>query len=181
MDWLKDIDPEKVLIWVAPGAFIALFRSYFLKGSFPGVGKDDVGAFILGSVIFRFAILGLFSDGNLASLSVRGWFWFLSLGLVPSLLGFGIGVFEASDITGMFMRWCGVAMPTPTPSAWDTLFRRLPPSAVVIVLLKAGTQIHGRWAPHHPTRATSTSTLERPAHWTPKGAMSPRCLSAAST
>ena len=146
MDWLKDLDPVKALIWVAPGTFIALFRSYFLKGSFPGIGKDDVGAFIVGSVIYRFAVLGLLSDNDLAHLSDRGWFWFVSLGLIPALLGFAIGVFEASDLTGRFMRWWGIAMPTPTPSAWDTVFRALQADTFIIAVLKDGTTYYGRWA-----------------------------------
>ena len=146
MDWLKDLDPVKVLIWVAPGAFIALFRSFFLKGSFPEIGKDDVGVFILGSVIYRFAALGLVSDNDLAHLSDRGWFWFVSLGLVPALLGFGLGMFEASDATGKFMRWCRIPMPTPTPSVWNTAFRALPTDTFLVVVLKDGTMYYGRWA-----------------------------------
>ena len=56
MDLLKQFDATAVLLWVVPGAFIALFRSFAIRGNFPPVGKDDVAALLLGSVVYYFVI-----------------------------------------------------------------------------------------------------------------------------
>jgi hypothetical protein len=146
MDWLKDLDPVKVLLWVAPGAFISMFRSFFLKGSFPTIGKDDLAAFVLGSVVYRFLVLGFLTQEGIAKLSTNGWFWFFFVGVGPSVLGFGLGMLEASDWIGQLVRSWGVIMPTPTPSAWNTVFRALPADTFVIAVLKDGTTFYGRWA-----------------------------------
>jgi Family of unknown function (DUF6338) len=145
-DVLKDFDALKILLWVVPGAFIALFRSFAMRGTFPTIGKDDVAAFALGSVIYYFVIL-LFTSrvGFGAAPAQSGWVSFIVLILVPAIAGMLLGLLEASDAIGRFLRKVGIRLPSPDATAWETLFREVPTNAVLLVTLKDGNTVAGRW------------------------------------
>src|SRR5258708_5873043 len=105
MDALKDFDALKILLWVVPGAMIALFRSFAMRGSFRGITKDDVAAFIIGSLIYAFI---------------------------------------------------GIRLPSLDATAWETVFRELGTGAVLLVTLKDGAKVFGRWVGGRGGSAAST-------------------------
>jgi hypothetical protein len=159
LEILKDIDVAKVMFWVVPGAMIALFRSFALRGGFPGIGKDDIAAFVLGSVIYDFVILLSatgFSLTDKVDVHFSGYVWFLVLLLVPAIVGLGLGLFEASDAVGFAFRQLGIPFPSPGATAWESLFRELGTGAVLIVTLKDGSRVMGRWVGGRGGSAAST-------------------------
>jgi hypothetical protein len=97
LDALKDFDVVKVLLWVVPGAMIVLFRSFAMRGSFSGFSKDDVAAFIIGSVIYLFLVVfcttGL-SLNDKAQLQFSAWGAVLAFLIVPAILGLGLGLLK---------------------------------------------------------------------------------------
>jgi hypothetical protein len=144
---LKDFDAVKVLVWVVPGAFIALFRSFGMRGRFPTVSKDDVAAFVLGTVIYYF-VVRLFAksfDFSGAATDKSGWTGFLLLILIPAVTGMLLGALEASDAIGRILRKTGIRLPSPDATAWETLFRELPANTLLLVTLKDSTTVVGRW------------------------------------
>jgi hypothetical protein len=148
-DVLKDFDLTKILLWVVPGAFIALFRSFFLRGTFPSFSKDDVAAFILGSVVYYFVVVllatGLDVSTQTVKLVLAPWTWFFVLIVLPALVGAALGLVEAGDIVGRALRKFGIRIPSPDATAWETFFRELDAGAVLQVTLKDGTNVFGRW------------------------------------
>lgn len=146
---LKNFDAALTLIWVVPGAFIALFRSFAIRGAFPTIGKDDVAAFLLGSVVYYF-VLALFVVGldpaagplkqNFSSTGL-----FIVVVIVPAFAGAVLGLVEASDSIGRLLRKIGIRLPSPDATAWETMFREMTPNAVLLVTLKDGTTVAGRW------------------------------------
>jgi hypothetical protein len=156
MDFLKDIDTLKVLVWVVPGAFITLFRSYAIRGSFPTVGKDDFAVFALGSVIYYF-IVRLFSvDTNFVDTTASDWRTFAIIILIPAVVGFLLGMLEVRDLIGRFIRSVGIPIPAPDATAWEALFRDMPADAVLLVTLKNGSVVAGRWVPGRRGSAASS-------------------------
>jgi len=158
MDVLKDFDAVKALIWVVPGAMIALFRSFAMRGSFPGVTKDDVAAFVIGSVIYAFLIV--LGTGGLSLIGTQSqfspWIGFVVLLLVPAIAGLGLGLIEASDAVGFSFRKIGIRLPSPDATAWETVFRELESGAVLLVTLKDGAKVFGRWVGGRGGSAAST-------------------------
>jgi hypothetical protein len=148
-DILKDFDAMKVLLWVVPGAFIVLFRSFAMRGTFPTVGKDDVAAFVLGSVVYYFLLIltvrGLISAGPISP-TLTPWISLLTLVVLPALLGAALGLVEASDAIGRTLRKIGIRLPSPDATAWETLFREIPTNAVLLVRMKDDTVVAGCWS-----------------------------------
>lgn len=159
-----DFDYSKVLIWVIPGVFIALFRSFALRGSFPTIGKDDLAALVLGSVVFHFVSTSIIPNifvTYLASLSMAGLFWIGAIVVIPSAVGISLGLFEASDWAGTKLRGAGFQIPTPTATAWDTMFRTLPVNTILIITLKdAEAQVFGRWVSGSSKSSASTDATK---------------------
>lgn len=161
MEILKDVDVAKVLFWVVPGAMIALFRSFAMRGAFPGITKDDVAAFILSSIIYDFIILWLatgFSLTDKADFHFSAFVWFIMLLFVPAVVGLGLGIVEASDVVGLFFRKLGIRFPSPGATAWETVFRELGTGAVLLVTLKDGARVFGRWIGDRGGSAASNDT-----------------------
>src|SRR5216684_7439425 len=108
---LKDFEVLKMLLWVVPGAMIALFRSFSMRGTFPAIGKDDVAAFILGSVLFDFIALFCFTGFSLTEkiqIQLSPGQWLLALVVLPAIVGAALGFLEASDAIGRLLRNIGV-------------------------------------------------------------------------
>jgi Family of unknown function (DUF6338) len=159
---LKDFDVAKILIWIVPGAFISLFRSFSIRGSFPAVAKDDVTALVFGSVIYWFVFL-LFGPGTsysafLSSPQFSGWQGFFALIAIPSAIGLCLGLIEAGDVIGKVFRRTGLRFPSPTPTAWETMFREMRPDSILMVTLKDGTTVIGRWIGGDRASASSTDS-----------------------
>jgi Family of unknown function (DUF6338) len=159
LDGLKDFEVLKVLIWVVPGAMIALFRSFAMRGSFPGIAKDDVAAFLIGSVIYAF-LLVLCTTGrsltDIAQLQFSPRRELVALILVPAIVGLGLGLLEASDAVGFTFRKIGIRLPSPDATAWETVFRELGAGAVLMVTMKDGSKVSGRWVGGRGGSAAST-------------------------
>ena len=160
LDWAKEFDYAKVMIWVVPGLLFVLFRSFAIRGAFPAVTKDDIAAFLLASVLYNFFISAAVFRAALNPIGwSQGWsflLWLVVLCALPVIAGFLIGLFEVSDVTGRLLRRMGVVFPSPTPTAWETLFKELKRGSVLIVTLKDGTVVYGRWI--GGTRLSSAST-----------------------
>lgn len=146
-DALKGFDLFQVLFWIVPGTFLALFRSFAIRGSFPPLGKDDLATLILGSAVYALLLilLGLDLSVKDAWKQLSPFVWFLLLVVLPALLGLLLGLFEASDFIGRKLRSWGVVIPSPDATAWEGLFRALPRNAVLLVSLKDGADVFGRW------------------------------------
>src|SRR3954469_363570 len=56
-----------------------------------------------------------------------------------------LGFLEASDAIGYSLRSLGVRLPSPDATAWETAFREIGTGAVLLVSLKDGAQVFGRW------------------------------------
>lgn len=148
MDALKDFNFTGIALWIVPGAFIALFRSLAMRGSFPTFGKDDVAALVLGSVIYFLVILSITNFDAASEISrdhLKPWFVIVVLIVIPTAAGICLGILEASDALGRFFRRRGVDFPSPHPTAWETVFREMSPGTVLMLTLKDGTNIFGRW------------------------------------
>lgn len=149
-DILKDFDAMKILLWIIPGVFISTFRSFSIRGSFPTISKDDIGALIIGSVIYWFCLLSVYTGFDFAhqnlKLQFTGLVGFFALIAIPAASGFLLGLLEVSDCVGKQLRKMGIRFPSPHPTAWETIFREVPNNAVMLVTLKDGTVVYGRWA-----------------------------------
>lgn len=158
----KNFDALTMLLWLVPGAFIAFFRSFGLRGSFPSIGKDDLAALLLGSVVYYFVtvivVMGRPIGSDPALLDFPRWLWFAMLVVFPSLLGLGLGMLEASDLLGRGLRRCGFNLPSPNHTAWETIFREMPRGAVILVTLKDGAVVVGRWWDGRGGSAASSDT-----------------------
>lgn len=147
-DVLKDFDAMKVLLWVVPGAFFTLFRSFAMRGSFPTIAKDDMAAFVLGSVVYYF-LLSLVVHGFVSpdqiSPALAPWLKLLALVVVPALIGAVLGFVEASDAIGRALRKVGIRLPSPDATAWETIFREMPTNAVLLIRMKDNTVAAGCW------------------------------------
>ena len=159
---LKDFELTKLLLWVVRGAFIALSRSFALRGSFPSITKDDIAVLILGSVIYDFILMLLAVGINPNLESRRDLFspllWFIVIVVIPVIIGFVLGLAEASDYIGRQLRKTGICLPSPDPSAWATMFHDLKPNTVLVLTLKDGTTVFGRWIGGEWGSASSTDT-----------------------
>jgi Family of unknown function (DUF6338) len=146
-EWLKDFDSFKILFWAVPGAFIVLARSFAIRGSFPAFDKDNTATLVLGSVVYAFLLI-LFGV-DLSAKDVWQLFhpavWGILLIVIPSALGFALGLLEANDVVGRQLRAWGLRLPSPDATAWETLFRELDANAVLLVTLKDGAAVFGRW------------------------------------
>jgi hypothetical protein len=67
-----------------------------------------------------------------------------------------LGIFEASDAVGRAFRHLGIRLPSPDATAWETMFRELKSGAVLLVRLKDGTTVFGRWSGGKGGSASST-------------------------
>jgi Family of unknown function (DUF6338) len=157
MDVLKEFDSLKVLLWIVPGAFMVLLRSFAMRGAFPSLGKDDLSTLLLGSVTYSFLLtlfgLDLRATDVWTRLSPLTWFFVLLA--IPAVIGFLLGLFEVSDIVGRFLRARGIRLPSPHPTAWETVFDEIETNAVLIVTLKDSSPVYGRWV---EGSASSTDT-----------------------
>ncbi|OAI30543.1 hypothetical protein A1351_08560 [Methylosinus sp. R-45379] len=131
-----------------------------MRGTFPTIAKDDVAAFILGSVIYYFIVLlftaGINSDMQALKPAFSSWLWLLILLIIPAFVGFGFGILESSDAVGYMLRSVGIRLPSPHATAWETLFRELTPGSVLLVGLKDGSHVYGRWIGGKGGSASST-------------------------
>jgi hypothetical protein len=159
-DVLKDFDAVKILFWVIPGAFIALFRSFAMRGAFPAISKDDVAALILGSVVYWFLLLLIETSFDVTPQNIQtqfsGWTGFIGLIAIPAILGLLLGFLEAGDGIGQLLRFLGVRLPSPDATAWETMFREMQSGSVLLVTLKDGTTVFGRWVGGKRGSASST-------------------------
>jgi len=176
-------DIAMTLLWIVPGAFIALFRSFAIRGSFPSISKDDVSAFLLGSIVYAFIVVlatgGKALDAD-ALKAYSGWTAFFVIVVLPALVGMVLGLIEASDTIGRLLRKVGIRLPSPDATAWETLFRELPSNSVLVVTLKDGSTVAGRWVGGSCGSASSsdskimdlylgqTGTLNAQGTYTPK-------------
>jgi hypothetical protein len=159
MDGLNDLNVLKLLLWVVPGAMITMFRSFSMRGTFPAIGKDDVAAFILGSVIFDFVVVFYFTGFSLTEkiqIQLSPGQWLLALIVMPAIVGVALGFLEASDAIGHSLRKLGIRLPSPDAIAWETAFREIGNGAVLLVSLKDGAQVFGRWVGGRGGSAAST-------------------------
>jgi hypothetical protein len=162
-DALKDFDFFQTLFWIIPGTFIVLFRSFALRGSFPPLKKDDLSTLVLGSVVYAFLLIlfGLnLSDKNVWT-KLHPFPWLLVLIFIPAAIGFLLGWLEGSDRVGRGLRYFGMAIPSPEPTAWENLFGDLRINAVLLVTLKDDVQVFGRWLGGRWGSAASNDTEVR--------------------
>lgn len=160
VDLLKDFDFNAFLVLVIPGAIFSLFRSFAIRGRFPSIAKDDFAAFLFASTIYDFFLASSQPNLSLPVLAWRSawsfWFWLLILVVVPTIAGLATGLFEASDVVGRVIRRVGVKLPSPTPTAWETLFKELSAGSVLLITLVDGTTINGRWTAADVASSAST-------------------------
>ncbi len=149
MELLKNFDVAKIIIWVAPGVLIVLFRSFVINGTFPKLDKDSIAGCVVASAIYVFLIVaaigGVSLTGGNTSFEfgpLHSIFLFFAL---PIVLGLLLGFIESIDLIGRMFRWSGVSIPSPTLSAWETMFRELEKDTVMLVTLKNGAMVWGRW------------------------------------
>ena len=147
-DALKDFDFFKILFWIVPGAFMVLSRSFAIRGAFPALKKDDLSTLVLGSVVYSFVLMlfGIDLSAKDAWKTLAPPIWIVLLVIVPAVIGFGLGLVEASDVVGRSLRSRGIRLPSPESTAWESLFRELGSNAILIVTLKDGGRVFGRWA-----------------------------------
>jgi len=126
---------------------MVLLRSFALRGSFPPLKKDDLSTLLLGSVVYAFFLI-LFGI-NLTDTDVwKGLspaLWIAILIIIPAIIGFALGLLEASDTIGRQLRRWGIALPSPEPTAWENMFRELGINSILLVTLKDGAHVFGRW------------------------------------
>jgi hypothetical protein len=160
---LKDFNFFQTLFWVIPGTFMVLFRSFALRGSFPPLKKDDLSTLVLGSVVYAFLLI-LFqlnlSDKNVWT-KLHPVVWLLVLIVSPAVIGFLLGWLEGSDLVGRGLRYAGMAIPSPEPTAWENLFGDLRINAVLLVTLKDDVHVFGRWLGGRWGSAASNDTKVR--------------------
>lgn len=159
MEEILKVDVLKVLFFLAPGTFLALARSFALRGAFPKFTKDDLGALVIGSAVYNTVLLALgmrmAGPDDAASLPHAH-----RLGLLvvaPALLGFFLGYVEANDLVGRCVRRFGIRLPSPHPTAWETLFRELEPNSILLLTLKNDSIVSGRWR----DRSSSSTDVEK--------------------
>lgn len=126
---------------------MVLFRSFALRGSFPPLKKDDLSTLVLGSVVYAFLLIlfGLNLSDKDVWTKLHPLAWLLLLLFIPAGTGFLLGWLEGSDLVGRALRYFGMAMPSPEPTAWENLFGDLRINAVLLVTLKDDVQVFGRW------------------------------------
>lgn len=155
---LNNLETSKALLWVVPGTLIVLFRSFMMKGTFPAVSKDDISAFIIGSIIYNFIVI-VISDHlthTTQELKFGNDLWTMVLIVLPALIGSALGYLEANDFIGHALRNWGIRLRSPDATAWETMFRELQINAVIQVTLKDGTNVYGRWIGGRGGSASST-------------------------
>jgi hypothetical protein len=159
-DLFKGFDAIAILYWIVPGAFFILFRSFALKGSFPSLGKDDVVAFIIVSVLYWYLLIWASATFFGASEAFRqhgaGGESIFALVAVPAVAGVAAGLFERRDVVGRLLRAFGVKFLSPYATAWESVVVNLPPGSVLIVHLKDAQPIVGRWTNAQIGSAAST-------------------------
>jgi hypothetical protein len=142
-----EINLTQPLFFLAPGAVIAFFRSFAIRGKFPSIGLEDLGVVLLGATIYTLCIrvFGLDISEKRIFEAISSGIWFLVLFIIPAAVGTGIGLIEANDVVGRSFRTLRIRLPSPDSTAWETMFRELPTGSVLIVTLRDGSQIAGRW------------------------------------
>jgi len=159
-DLFKSFDAIAILDWVVPGAFFILFRSFALKGAFPSLGKDDVVAFIIVSVLYWYLLIWASATFLGAPEAFRqhgaGAGSIVVLAVFPILAGVGVGLFESRDVVGRLLRAFGVKFLSPYATAWESVVVNLPPGSVLIVHLKDAQPVVGRWTTAQIGSAAST-------------------------
>ena len=159
-DLFKTFDAIAILFWVVPGAFFILFRSFALKGAFPSLGKDDVVAFIIVSVLYWYLVIWASATFLGAPDAFRerlsGADSILALVAIPALAGVGAGLFERRDVVGRLLRAFGFKFLSPYATAWESVVVNLTPGSVLIVHLKDAQPIIGRWTNAQIGSAAST-------------------------
>ena len=159
-DLFKSFDAIAILDWVVPGAFFILFRSFALKGAFPSLGKDDVVAFIIVSVLYWY--LAIWASATFLGAPeafrqpIAGAESIVALVAIPAAAGLAAGLFERRDVVGRLLRAFGVKFLSPYATAWESVVVNLPPGSVLIVHLKDAQPIVGRWTNAQIGSAAST-------------------------
>lgn len=161
MEDVLKIDIVKVLFFLAPGTFLALSRSFALRGSFPTFTKDDLGALVIGSAVYNTILLAL--GARLAGpddvAALPHLYRLTLLVALPALLGVLLGYVEANDVVGRGVRRFGVRLPSPHPTAWETLFRELEPNSILLLTLQSNAIVCGRWR-DRSSSSTDVGTLD---------------------
>ncbi len=159
-DLFKSFDAIAILYWVVPGAFFVLFRSFALKGSFPSLGKDDIVAFIIVSVLYWYLVIWasatFLGDPDAFRQRPAGAESIVALVAIPALIGVAAGLFERRDVVGRLLRAFGVKFLSPYATAWESVVVNLTPGSVLIVHLKDAQPIVGRWTNAQIGSAAST-------------------------
>jgi hypothetical protein len=140
-------DPANVaalLALLAPGFIILWFRARVVEGTPPDF-KRELFYFALASAAYYGAVAPLFRLDEGVALPL--WLWsILFYFLIPILLGVVIGWITQYDLEYSWAEKLGMHFAHRIPTAWDFRFSRLPAGAFVLVTLKDGTTVAGRWA-----------------------------------
>ncbi|HEX8622387.1 MAG TPA: DUF6338 family protein [Allosphingosinicella sp.] len=140
-------DPTKVpalLALLAPGFIILWFRMRLVEGSTPDF-KRELFYFALASAAYYGAVAPLFSIESGVALPL--WLWsILFYFATPAVLGILVGWVTQHDLEYSWAETLGMHFAHRIPTAWDFRFSRLAEGAFILVTLKDGTTIAGRWA-----------------------------------
>ena len=168
---LSDFEPIKLLLFVAPGATFAIFRSFAIRGFFPKLSKDDLGALVISSCVYALFIKLIGTDFTATGIMERRptILWIAILFVLPMLLGFASGLIEARDLVGKILRNFGWRFPSPEPNAWETMFREMPGGSILVVWLDEENWVCGRWV---KGSASSQSTDSRDLFLSEVGSLS---------
>jgi len=159
-DLFKSFDAVAILDWIVPGVFFILFRSFALKGAFPSLGREDLVAFIIVSVLYWYLVIWasatFLDDPQAFRQRLAGPESIVALVAIPAVAGAAAGLFERRDVVGRLLRAFGVRFLSPFATAWESVVVNLPPGSVLIVHLKDAQPIIGRWTNAQIGSAAST-------------------------
>lgn len=123
-----------------PGFLIMYFRTLFITGRNPKFSEFVFQFVFLSAIYYAFALPVFMMIGIFSYLMAL-----LFLFVLPSILGISMGILHQKGTLDSFWELVGVRPVHPSPTAWDFCFNRLDAECWVIVSLKDGRKIHGRY------------------------------------
>lgn len=142
---IKDAkDLPLLLALLAPGFIILWFRSRVIEGAAPEF-KKELLYFALASAAYYGLVAPLFDVAVGVRLPPVIWsilFYFA----VPVLLGVAVGWVTQRDLEYAWAEQFGMHFAHRVPTAWDFRFGRLAEGAYILITLKDGSTVAGRWA-----------------------------------
>lgn len=127
---------------LAPGLIISAIRTRAITGSLPDL-KERILAYGVISTAYFAVVTPLFHVQ--AGIALSGWLWsLLHLALVPLLIGVAAAYAYQHRLSYRVADRIGLHLAHHLPAAWDFAFEQRPDS-FVLVTLKDGTQVAGRW------------------------------------